>query len=899
MANERIIQAFDQYNTTRPKRKRVQAYNPDVEFTSLRRDHPWFNLDLRDIGITLADISTRIVNLLKDEDDGDDELKFIRQTWHDVKVVKLHAPVTVVISGEQGEGKSLLVNMLFHRRNLSKAAADGHGCTSCAVHYTHKPGSKDSEDTYRVKIQFRDDEDIKKTILDQIGKYYIYHCVTPEDQDEGLSESGEEQKNDAEAAERFLCWLCNAKNDIDEDVVLQGLLTATSIADNELFYHCMEKARQHIKQLGADAENTKHFYSLSADELMPVIEKFTLHRDDVQPIWPIVDHVDISLGSALGRNNITLIDTPGLGDSSQIRTAVTYEERRKADYEIIIGKPSRITHDINIENQLKQSIKEHGAKGTILVLTKIDDFLNDRHGIDEIIETEQAEPFPLIRVLKKGAEKRRDQLQDERDDDEGDEDDGEDEEYRSIRDLDKYIEYLRGRAGSLYIEQRAERTKREMIEKCLNHDEEPIHVFSVSSTHYREWMGRSAPANQLTLSPSESGIPALRQFLLTLTADRNYADYNNHISNVLPSFLEQMRRAVEENRRYVGYPDISQTVLDIVKSAKETSKKDFKRSLASKVVTSWRPQVSLQKIDQIIQGWTKGVACNTFNMLLADKGIARKSRANHLKNKSINWNQELMEEMLPDYGQYKIALDEAIIVFCEMLQGRMKTMCESAQNTIREVPTGLHMADKAGKDWMKCENKILSASSSLQEKMLAGVSKTYNYITSETDTGCMIASLNAGVYFGTLTSAQGKGRYALQRDALRQGLIKPDENRLTFIDRVRDKVTSMMKAKVETVFNEFIAELDNEIQAFKEGLGRFRQTDSGISARSRNVRTELKRMLPELEKMIAKLKRQLKDAQGPEVVTIKDEDGQPLKRIKRENGERQDESTIRVTSASS
>ena len=62
----------------------------------------------------------------------------------------------------------------------------------------------------------------------------------------------------------------------------------------------------------------------------------------------------------------------GLGDLNQSRTAATNAIRRKAKCEIIIAKSERVTTEEVVEEQIRQSIRIHGAKNTILVLTKID-----------------------------------------------------------------------------------------------------------------------------------------------------------------------------------------------------------------------------------------------------------------------------------------------------------------------------------------------------------------------------------------------------------------------------------------------------------------------------------------------------------------------------------------------
>ena len=62
----------------------------------------------------------------------------------------------------------------------------------------------------------------------------------------------------------------------------------------------------------------------------------------------------------------------GLNDINQVRVAAANATRRKADFEVIVAKPERILTDHNVHRLIRQSVKAHGAKGTLLLLTKID-----------------------------------------------------------------------------------------------------------------------------------------------------------------------------------------------------------------------------------------------------------------------------------------------------------------------------------------------------------------------------------------------------------------------------------------------------------------------------------------------------------------------------------------------
>jgi hypothetical protein len=68
----------------------------------------------------------------------------------------------------------------------------------------------------------------------------------------------------------------------------------------------------------------------------------------------------------------TILTFKGLGDLNQSRTAATNAIRRKAGYEVIVAKSDRVMTEEVVNQQIRQSIRAHGAKNTVLVLTKKD-----------------------------------------------------------------------------------------------------------------------------------------------------------------------------------------------------------------------------------------------------------------------------------------------------------------------------------------------------------------------------------------------------------------------------------------------------------------------------------------------------------------------------------------------
>lgn len=68
-----------------------------------------------------------------------------------------------------------------------------------------------------------------------------------------------------------------------------------------------------------------------------------------------------------------MILTPaGINDVDQGRIARANAIRRTTDYEMIVSQPNRVLTDETTHEYLRQSIKAHGARRTILILTRKD-----------------------------------------------------------------------------------------------------------------------------------------------------------------------------------------------------------------------------------------------------------------------------------------------------------------------------------------------------------------------------------------------------------------------------------------------------------------------------------------------------------------------------------------------
>ena len=124
----------------------------------------------------------------------------------------------------------------------------------------------------------------------------------------------------AATAKEFFDVVFNTKINSAGEAELERLLVASTIRNGTLLAETLKMARKRIEETGADADRKIFFSDRKIDPLMEEIENYMAQRNDLPPLWTIVQEVSIYLGSALSREGICVVDLPG-----KIQQDVSYE----------------------------------------------------------------------------------------------------------------------------------------------------------------------------------------------------------------------------------------------------------------------------------------------------------------------------------------------------------------------------------------------------------------------------------------------------------------------------------------------------------------------------------------------------------------------------------------------
>jgi hypothetical protein len=215
-----------------------------------------------------------------------------------------------------------------------------------------------------------------------------------------------------------------------------------------------------------------------------------------------------------------------------MRMASTNRAKDSADLLCIIGDTDRIQSNELIMDCAVQAIAQHGPEKVVVIATKTD-VIVDQDVLQELgpLYQQARETLSWIKVKKAMAATQK-------------------LDKRMIRQLSRFESYVLRQMKEVFVTDRARNlatqipeTLKGLSDHKLANSISNIKVFSVSSAQYMKWADSSeflfdqAPE----LSVAATGLPELRQFLLSLAADQNLQDYQAHVRSFFPGLVNKVR----------------------------------------------------------------------------------------------------------------------------------------------------------------------------------------------------------------------------------------------------------------------------------------------------------------------------------------------------------------------
>jgi hypothetical protein len=234
----------------------------------------------------------------------------------------------IAVLGEQGIGKSSIINALLDRELLDRSSSS-KACTAYATVLEYKKGASDKTTTSDLSVEFLTEEQISHCIKEQIDRWTEVHpgpnqARTPphnedinEEEDEGeddavlpsIDKPSKANSRGAVTAEEFFGVIFNVEKDVQIIDSLENMLYHTDIK-GDFFDLCYQQAKNRLAEMAME----KTEFNLQTRKALFVNvsdQKLCEETVFIKQLWPFVKNVTIATGHFLLRHGLRLFDLPG------------------------------------------------------------------------------------------------------------------------------------------------------------------------------------------------------------------------------------------------------------------------------------------------------------------------------------------------------------------------------------------------------------------------------------------------------------------------------------------------------------------------------------------------------------------------------------------------------------
>lgn len=651
----------------------------------------------------------------------------------------------IAVLGDSGEGKSSLINSLLHFPGVAQTSDIGSACTSVVTEYRQKKA--DHAALITIEVEYLSTFEIRDLIEELLWSYRQLFLPSVESE-----ETSEQDYN------RFMRESEQAWSALHAAFKHKRQFTQTFAQD--MSDGALERITEQLVQWAVEIEwptsGRDGFWTSTAETADECVEKTKLFMQD--RFWPFTKIIRVYLDSSVLKTGVVLADLPGLQDTNLARVRATQDYLIKCDTIMIVAKISRAITDQSLKSSLFYVLSRHmpmewEQSGTqrlnvSVVCTKSEEInlrnarlefcgpnksisLETMAQLDEEIDAAKASGD---RIRKKTAKKQQELLL-----------------------IEARNEHVRQNLQSVYSS--------EMEGRMLE-------VFCVSN----KWYEKYCPKGN-TKFVEASGVPDLRRFCHTVTADAQFNEAKHFLKSRLSALLITLDLWADSSLRKqeVEQPDDSilakvKGIMDEIPSLVTTFKVDF--------TTCFREQIMLffgrrdshwdQAASKEGRVWTSW-HWSQYNAWCLNNGDHETMKRGH-----ENWNAKIIWKMRMELeGQWDLVEEEVYDVFNELLEA-MKNRLNSLKSSLRDSLPCL-LADPVVQSIDVQVESLDYRMSREQRKFHSEVRAIRRYAT-ETNYNSYILQDMIPVY-RSAASQQGDGKAARQisivQGHIEQGVIFP------------------------------------------------------------------------------------------------------------------------------
>ncbi|KAI4958200.1 hypothetical protein J4E86_003797 [Alternaria arbusti] len=809
----------------------------------------WYALKQEEIKVLVEELCDKLTSAMQKYSSVDQRFQDLIDAAEIARKLPDIRYYSVAVLGEQGIGKSSLINALFERGLLDRSGSS-KACTAYATVLEYKPGATDHTTLSDLLVVFFNKEEIKDCIKEQMDRWVeVYPGVDKNRQPlQGEDENDPDDDNATQppskttsktmsraitTAKEFFEIIFNVQKDKQASVELERMLYHTNIKEGNFFNDCCKRANDRFAQLATDMSErdlhnrTAHFKNIPDNRLGRKTAR-------IKELWPFVKVVTIATGHILLRHGLRLFDLPGYGDTSQLREGVINNFRWKADFEMVVAPCSRLQTSVLHDEYIDRSIHLKGANKTILVMNKADELINEDNMGTQIRQINE-HPFPALNARLEEI----DNL-----DDEG---------IAEPEVVSDMLDELLREATIAYIKYETANVQRQMHPKGIK-------VFSVSAlahTSSRSRIQRDTPI----LDDTTAGIYALRHFLATLPAATNYRDFYEHVHATLPSFRRQAERPLEKHIEDKSYAKMRRDLKAQIEPVRNTLKNLAGSPLQSLVGKPWsqnEEQSIISGIQQLVQNsWVHPLIYYPgFAKMLAENGKPVSG-----KYKGYNMNYELLGTMKFFLDNWYNNLNASTVEFAMSLYRVLQKLLQATRSAITQSSAHPDLKLRATEELALVERRVQAAYDMLLASLRVSLGETHLRFTTEIDIYCPIATAMKASY--DLASDRnmvgaGPGIYNRQRQALQNSIIgnptygnygygPPGEALRPLLKNIEEKLQTQQRDAWKTDCDAFVTSAVDLIEGFSNTAEQLLMNSSYVTEEHKQARGELRKLLNDFD----------------------------------------------------
>ncbi|PIA97976.1 hypothetical protein CB0940_05566 [Cercospora beticola] len=424
-------------------------------------------------------------------------------------------PISVMLYGATGTGKSSVTNSFAGQPDATKAGDTGQSCTAVPTKIVFKLAGQTT--LYAADVRFYDKQKRVTFLSEHIKHFTRWHLDSHGDWPE--EEKQEYQQRANAALKRFRALFCDQDEFSSEGNIVKYFKEHRNVAETieDLDQWCMTllSGCQDVEGCPTLRMSSDDLEQINTDVEPYMFEQYKLEEPE---LWPLVDHVCKGISTSPILRHIEVNDLPGTEDVDRVRAEVANEFIKECDILWAVAGMARAVSDASLDSKLAT----YGARfGSNVAIIATHSDVGANANLAKEMATKGAAPSSIARYeqLSKGINELKKDIK-------GRNNTG-NKRSRSLQELETAeIERL-----DVLVDMR-----NSYLSKTLKEDKQvhlapgvQLSVFCVSNTHYMAHKGVETN-EKYHMSVEMTNIPALRRFALEVAAPNEFNTADEYIN---------------------------------------------------------------------------------------------------------------------------------------------------------------------------------------------------------------------------------------------------------------------------------------------------------------------------------------------------------------------------------